>query len=70
MLTNGQKFTNTKSGKTIVVLKVKSFGRVDMGKMMDGEPPRGVTGVTAQWNTTQASVRAAIRDGLYVAQAH
>lgn len=68
MLNNGQKFTNTKSGKTIVVLKVKPFGRVDMGKMMDGEPPRGLSGITCQWNTTQSSVRAAIRDGLYVAQ--
>lgn len=67
-LTNGQKFTNTKSGKTIVVLKVKPFGRVDMGRLMDGKPPRGTSGVTAQWDATQSSVKAAIRDGLYVAQ--
>jgi hypothetical protein len=67
-ISNGQKFTNTKSGKTIVVLKVKPFGRVDMGKMMDGEPPRGMTGVVAQWNTTQSSVRAAVADGLYASQ--
>jgi len=37
--------------------------RQQIGLEIDGEPLPGMTGITAQWNTTQASVRAAIRDG-------
>lgn len=66
----GMRFTNTRSGRTVVVLDVKPGGRLDMGQMMEGPVPDGLSGIHRQWNTTTHSVRSLISDGSYVCAGH
>jgi len=61
----GQKFTHATNGKTVVVLKVRPFGRIDMGQMMEGAIPAGMSGIIRQWETSTHSIKALIEAGTY-----